>query len=90
MLDEHLLKRNPPPPESAALSARRVEVIGRDLPDLVNVPSKESVVAARGAQTELPQRLGVRQRGGDRLSCRVFIISRHERMFASRPDDTPE
>ena len=81
MLNENVLQRNRGPTQST-LGEQRIEMVGRDPPDLVDVPPEQRVVSAGGTQADLPQRFGVRQRCADRLPGLLFVISWHEHMFA--------
>ena len=70
-------------------SSRRVEVVCRDVPDLLDVSPQRLVVAARWSHTEPSQRIGIRLRFRDRLANLLLGESWspwHEHMFAPVPD----
>jgi hypothetical protein len=58
VLDEHFLERLRRCPENVASHCGSIEVVCRDLPDLVDPPAEEAMIAAMRLQAESSQ--GVR------------------------------
>jgi len=53
-------------------------MIGRDLPDLVEMPLENGMIAARGSETQPPENLAIGPRGGYSPACFLLVISRHK------------
>jgi hypothetical protein len=84
---EHLLDRQLTVLEAAAPCPVGIEVVRRDLPDLVRPPPEYGVVAAGVADTQPSEGLTPVRGRRDRLArVSLGVSAWHERMFAGRSD----
>jgi hypothetical protein len=75
LLDQHVGERRRRMAPAAA-SRIRIEMIDRDPPDLLGIPTDGRVVPARAPHAEPPQGFGVRARRGERLARLSFGVAR--------------
>jgi hypothetical protein len=90
MLDEYLLQRDLGLTNGASLRSRRIKVVSRDPPDLIDPAPEEPVISAVRTQIQLSEGLGIGERLSNRLLSLVSRVPWHEHMFASTPDDPAE
>ncbi len=73
--------------EVSRRSRSRIEVVGRDLPNLVYVFLQQSVITTRRPHAKTTQHLAVRLRHGNRLTCLVLGVPRHIRTLVRISDE---